>query len=523
MSAFAQAVPARPFNMVSLGDSIIWGQGLPESMKFRTLVANWLQSQYGTSRSVVQWPTRAHSGAVTGWGLYPPETNGNDPDSWYMTNPSAGYSIPEPYPGEVPFGYPSISFQIGMTVNDLRGKGLDPGNVDLVLLDGCINDLSVKNILNPALVETNVLQGEIANGPNWVRTKTNELCVTHMQSLLPQVIGQFPNAVVIMTGYFPIVSGSTDLFKLAEYLSVLGLAGGAGPPAAGIIGGPGAALDYLVGVPAAAVPVSAILKATLADRSQAFATTAFNGLSNLVTQANQGLATPRAGLAWPNFSDDNAYAGPNSYLFLIEDFLSDEVRGGKGQAPPGDWNTPEGVAYYRAQECSHAHPSDPTCYAALMGHPNPAGAQAYAAAIINVLQGVFTTKLGLPQPKTLFTRFSSVTDTNGPYVYIRNRPNEPPQVNNYSTQVPTWIQVNAVDGSNNPVQGNVAVGPIPPPYWPFFGQSIEAFDFGVLSNGFDTGLAVLPNGSYTEPGEPTGRKIYYLCLPAGTPVIGPNG
>ena len=38
------AAPARPLNIVTLGDSIIWGQGLPESMKFRTIVASWLQS-----------------------------------------------------------------------------------------------------------------------------------------------------------------------------------------------------------------------------------------------------------------------------------------------------------------------------------------------------------------------------------------------------------------------------------------------------------------------------------------------
>jgi hypothetical protein len=395
--AFAQAPATRPFNIITLGDSIIWGQGLPESMKFRTLVANWLQSQYGTTRNVVIWTTHAHSGAKTGWGLYPAETNGNDPDTWYSLHPSSGYGPGYPYPGEVPFGYPSISFQIGMTVNDLKQRGVDPGTVDLVLLDGCINDLSADNILNPSLVETNLLQGEVANGPNWVRTKTNELCVTHMGSLLPQVTGQFPNAIVIMTGYYPIVSGQTDLVKLSEYLTVLGFAGGAGPPAASVVGGPGAALEYLVGVPAVAVPLAAALRATLTDRSQAFATTAFNGLSNLVNQANQGLATPRAALAWPNFSDDNAYAAPNSYLFLMEDFLADEIRGGQGQAPPGDWNTQEGVAYYRGQECSIGHPSDPTCYAALVGHPNPKGAQAYALAIISQLQGVFSARLAFPK------------------------------------------------------------------------------------------------------------------------------
>ncbi|PYT96586.1 MAG: hypothetical protein DMG38_23245 [Acidobacteria bacterium] len=480
------ALIPRPFNMITLGDSIIWGQGLPESMKFRTLVANWLQSQYGGSRKVVQWSTHAHSGAVTGWGAYPTETcpspqNCNDPDFWYPMHPSPGYGPGYPYPGEVPFGYPSISFQIGMTVNDLKGK-IDPADVDLVLFDGCINDLSANNILD-------VAKTEWGNGPNWVRTNTNQLCVSHAQSLLPQVMTQFPNAIVIMTGYYPIVSGNTDLIKLSEYLTVIGLAGGAGPPAAGIVGGPGAALDYLVGVPVAAVPIAAALRAALADRSQAFATTAFNGLTALVTQQNQGLTTPRVALAWPSFSDDNAYAAPNCYLFLLEDFLADEIRGSKWQAPPGDWNTPEGVAYYLAEECSIAHPSDPTCYAALVGHPNIKGAQAYAQAIISQLQGVLSARLSFPQPKTVFTRLSSGTDTNGPNVSISN----------YVTQVPTWIQVNAVDGSNNPVQGYVTMGPPT--------QLVDGYLFGVL-----------PNGYSTVQIDQTGQRIYYMCLPHGTPI-----
>ena len=38
-----QHLAQRPLNIVTLGDSIMWGQGLPEQLKFRTLVANWLQ------------------------------------------------------------------------------------------------------------------------------------------------------------------------------------------------------------------------------------------------------------------------------------------------------------------------------------------------------------------------------------------------------------------------------------------------------------------------------------------------
>src|SRR5213593_1258748 len=39
--------PARPFHMVTLGDSIMWGQGLRDGDKFSTKVQRWLESQLG--------------------------------------------------------------------------------------------------------------------------------------------------------------------------------------------------------------------------------------------------------------------------------------------------------------------------------------------------------------------------------------------------------------------------------------------------------------------------------------------
>jgi hypothetical protein len=161
--------------MVTLGDSIMWGQGLPESMKFRSIVAGWIQSQFRDTRVVSQLTTHAHSGAVTGWGAYPEETGQQDPDSFYQSR--SGY----PYPGEVPFGYPSISFQIGMTVKDLVSQQISPSLVDLVLLDGGINDVRVFNILNISDVTTDA---------GWVAKVTQAQCVGHMQNLLPQVLGQ---------------------------------------------------------------------------------------------------------------------------------------------------------------------------------------------------------------------------------------------------------------------------------------------------------------------------------------------
>ena len=354
-AAAPPAAPARPLNIVTLGDSIIWGQGLPESMKFRTIVASWLQSQL-PGRQVNQVATRAHSGAVTGFGAYPKGMT-QDPDIFYKRN--NGY----PYPGEVPFSYPTVSYQIGMTLTDLKARNINPQDIDLVLVDGGINDVNIVNILNYT---------DITTGPDWVRRITNQSCTGHMSQLLPQVLTAFPNAAVVVTGYYPIVSKSSDLNALSALLRGHG-------------------------INLASVLMTLTNKDAMVQRANAFADEAFHGLLNVVNQTNRTLGTPRVALAWPAFSDDNAYAAPDTYLFRVSQYAADEDRGKARQAPPGNWSTVQGVAYYRAEECSQFSNNFP-CYDASMGHPNPAGARAYADAVIAKLQTVFWARLGLPAP-----------------------------------------------------------------------------------------------------------------------------
>ncbi len=131
-----------------------------------------------------------------------------------------------------------------------------------------------------------------------------------------------------------------------------------------------------------------------------------------------------------------------------------------------------------------------------------------------------TTNITTPQPPiylpTFYTRMSSGTDPNGPYAFIGNIPNG--QTANYWTQVPTWITVTAVDGSNHPVQGNLSVVPLPPP------PSNSPLQAALLVNQVEgVEVGVLPGGSDVIGPSPIGRKVYYMCLPAGTPVNGSSG
>jgi pimeloyl-ACP methyl ester carboxylesterase len=122
-----------------------------------------------------------------------------------------------------------------------------------------------------------------------------------------------------------------------------------------------------------------------------------------------------------------------------------------------------------------------------------------------------TTNITAPQPPlpAFAVRLHSGTDASGPYVSIGNGPSQP----QYWTQVPTWIQVNAVDGSNNPVQADVTVDPIAPRSWDGIQtQPLEAAAF-----------AVLPGEYLPSSLQQTGIKFYYMCLPGRDPISLPNG
>jgi hypothetical protein len=103
--------------------------------------------------------------------------------------------------GEVNRGLPSINHQIDYAVQWYA----DPAQVDLVLVDGCINDLDARRLLNAA------------NTADGIRDLAEQKCGPPMEALLGRLTKSFSNAHVIVTGYYPILSErtSSDLFMRA--------------------------------------------------------------------------------------------------------------------------------------------------------------------------------------------------------------------------------------------------------------------------------------------------------------------
>lgn len=359
----------RPVNIVTLGDSIMWGQGLPESMKFRNIVAQWIQGIYQGLRTVFSVPTRAHSGAKI-------LVDSGEPDR------ETGL------PGEIPSHWPSVTLQLNLTLSDLRRSGMDPRIIDLVILDGGINDVGVPQLLNPV------------NSTGQIRDLINTKCVAHMAGLLPEVHQAFPNAGIIVTGYYPIASPDSDMLSLMTFSSaaVNDFAMSAAGVGSGLTALANGALE------------GAAIKNQLVNLSAEWSSTAQASLSSLINRLK--LSIPRLALAWPNFASANCYAAPQTYLWNLTQFLGDELRGLTGTHPESP-DSPSQVAYSRSQACAHANRPSGFCVDASMGHPNQAGAQAYADAIIGVLM-TFPEWVGLRR-----MRVNSSPSTVAPNVLAR--------------------------------------------------------------------------------------------------------
>ena len=163
---------ADALQMLVLGDSIMWGQGLRDDEKFSSRVKCWLQEQTGRE---VKLHMEAHSCAViSGSALAQPTFTTSD--------------------GEVNLVSPTITEQLDHAVQFYKQIQVTPA---LILMNGCINDVGVKNLL-------------AASTPiEDLRAQVRQNCGEKMQTLLQRVRNNFPQAEVVVTSYYPIVSSLT--------------------------------------------------------------------------------------------------------------------------------------------------------------------------------------------------------------------------------------------------------------------------------------------------------------------------
>jgi len=288
-----------PFQMAVLGDSVLWGSGLAEADKCWSLVRQWVEHRLGRP---VHVQVLAHSLA------------GVEPD--------AARDAKSPAWGEIRFRHPSITYQV---LSDPRMS--DPGApaIDLVLVDGGINDLGPLNLLLPWRT------------PRWVREEAAEHCGRKMKNLLLPLLDTFARARVVVTGYYPLVSRHTWFIR-------------------------------------ALAPVPR-LRTRLIDLSTEWYRASDDWLRWAVYQANLHVSAspqPRVLYASAEFRPENCYGGPDTYLWTLREALT-------------DWSA---VGRRRRCECLRLKPWDPICPIDMAFHPNPKGARAFADSVTRVLEPV---------------------------------------------------------------------------------------------------------------------------------------
>jgi hypothetical protein len=201
--------------MLVLGDSILWGQGLNEADKATSLLRDaWGAAEQGE----VNVHRFAHSGAdvwedgqsgvLAAINPVPPPFPASFPlnDEAILNSPACPPDGFVDYRGEIPGEAPYILRQI---LDAKANLGATP--IDLVLLDGGINDTEVYNLVLPG----KSLSAVVARGRS---------IQPRVAFALNKIGAAFPSAKILVTGYYPVVSEQTRIVELLQFARRVGIA-----------------------------------------------------------------------------------------------------------------------------------------------------------------------------------------------------------------------------------------------------------------------------------------------------------
>jgi lysophospholipase L1-like esterase len=303
------------FHMLFLGDSVVWGQGLADEHKFSTKLVNWVNQWHGATMTAVKTEF-AHSGAVIGVG-----------------KPGGGLRLH----GEVPTELPSIMEQVTF----FNGH---PQDIDLVVLDGGINDVGVSWIANPF------------TGTDEIRTEVDQRCRQDMTTLILHAAQRFNKAStrILVTGYYPVLSPQSNLQLIPILLTILGVAIPTIPFASGVLN----PLDRVI------------------DNFLEFWKASRNALQLAVQEANTQLGVQKAHFVDPPILEENAAFAPLPWVFGINPDLGPQ----------------DAISGARRIVCIAQEPNllkREKCFRASAGHPNIWGADAYFRALYPKLQQLY--------------------------------------------------------------------------------------------------------------------------------------
>lgn len=327
----------RPLNMLVLGDSILWGQGLKTEHKSWYHVKVWLETT--TGRAVIE-KVEAHSGAII--------ERSSAPETLTITNPEVGVAAPT----------------LNEELDDAE-RFYSNRLVDVVLVSGCANDVGTQNLLNATATEQ-------------IDEMTKAKCGLPMEKLLRRITTSFPAARVIVTGYYPFFSEKTRNDFILKAL----------------------VRRFFKIIPGTPTLSSKELLARLTVNSNAWYRASNNALSQAVRNVNSDLHREQVMFAKIEFSPEHSFAAPQSRLWQFNRspfrMVLVLLSFGKILLPTNDE-----VRKQRSASCREFFKRQPSetdaqkkereqrqllCRYAALGHPNRKGALLYAEAILKLLK-----------------------------------------------------------------------------------------------------------------------------------------
>jgi lysophospholipase L1-like esterase len=327
-----------PFEFLVVGDSLVWGQGLEEKDKFYTLTKNWLEFEAFGRRIPVNLKIKAHSGSTL-------TLDENEAEAFRK----AGLDESKFYEPEINVGFPTIERQIEIARNEYES----PESVRLIMVSGGITDLSVAGVLNP-----------FGNNKQLV-ADIDKYCGESLSRVLAHAADAFPNALIAVIGYYPMISPRTrtyDIFNFA--LEAYGVPRPLKPLANNV----------------ATRPFLRIIGNKAIKRSRIWAERSEKRLRESVERLNAEKRTTRAVFIKAPIDESNTYGTPDTLVFKmlkkgrIEDSMYDERR-----------ELCDPVLTGLKDSTGLKYPIR-FCETAAIGHPNPAGARAFAESIKSAIK-----------------------------------------------------------------------------------------------------------------------------------------
>jgi hypothetical protein len=326
---------AAPFELLVVGDSLVWGQGLVEEQKFYYLTKQWLEREVFQNTRRVNLKVKAHSGASIDLRSF---------ESDALLAAEIGEN--EFFHPEINLSFPSIRAQADAARGE-RGEYENPETVDLIMLTGGVTDIRLSTILNP-LKNNDELKSEISAH-----------CDRKMFGLLEHLSSQFPNALVAVGGYYPFLSKYT--------------------PASTIF-------NSLLEINDVPEPLKTLInnrlnrrllkryRRKIIERSMIWAIHSTREFQKAVDRLNQKFDRPRAVFIESPIREEHSLGAKNTLLFEI-------TKNGKAtDALSSERKSVCRKTLDELRDSTKLKLRARTCELAAIGHPTAAGARAYAEA-----------------------------------------------------------------------------------------------------------------------------------------------